>query len=44
MEYKQEKLESTVQQETCDIIAITETWWVTQETKVLATDGYKLLR
>lgn len=32
MDNKQEKLESTMQQESYDRIAITETWQVTQET------------
>ena len=41
---KQEELEAIVQQENCDIVAITETWWDDSHNWSAAMDGYKLLR
>ncbi|KAM9628635.1 uncharacterized protein ACIBXB_017819 [Morphnus guianensis] len=41
---EQEELESIVQQENCDIVAITETWWDDSHNWSAAMDGYKLFR
>ncbi|KAK4824177.1 hypothetical protein QYF61_011474 [Mycteria americana] len=41
---KQEELEGIVQQEKCDIIAITEKWWDDSHNCSAAMDGYKLFR
>ncbi|KAK4830250.1 hypothetical protein QYF61_009317 [Mycteria americana] len=44
MRNKQEELEAIVQQENCDIVAITETWWDDSHNWSAATDGSKLFR
>ncbi|KAK4818516.1 hypothetical protein QYF61_014329 [Mycteria americana] len=41
---KQEELEAIVQQESCDVVAITETWWDDSHNWSAAVDGYKLFR
>ncbi|PKU34080.1 mitochondrial fission process protein 1 [Limosa lapponica baueri] len=41
---KQEELEAIVQQESCDVVAITETWWDDSHDCSAAMDGYKLFR
>ncbi|TRZ10812.1 hypothetical protein HGM15179_016281 [Zosterops borbonicus] len=41
---KQEELEATVQQQSCDVVAITETWWDDSQSWSTALDGYKLFR
>ncbi|KAJ7422536.1 mitochondrial fission process protein 1 [Pitangus sulphuratus] len=41
---KQEELEATVQQESYDIVTITETWWDDSHDWSAALDGYKCFR
>ncbi|RMC03067.1 hypothetical protein DUI87_20260 [Hirundo rustica rustica] len=41
---KQEELEAVVQQQSCDVVAITETWWDESHGWSTALDGYKLFR
>ncbi|PKU38346.1 mitochondrial fission process protein 1 [Limosa lapponica baueri] len=41
---KQEGLEAIVQQENCDIVAVTETWWDESHDRSVAIDGYTLFR
>ncbi|XP_051640625.1 uncharacterized protein LOC127469851 [Manacus candei] len=41
---KQEELEAIVQQESYDVVAITETWWDDSHDWSAAMDGYKLFR
>jgi len=41
---KQEELEAIVQQDSCDLVAITETWWDDSHDCSAAMDGYKLFR
>ncbi|KAJ7415620.1 hypothetical protein BTVI_37812 [Pitangus sulphuratus] len=41
---KQEELEAIVQQESYDMVAITETWWDDSHDWSAAMDGYKLFR
>ncbi|KAJ7425137.1 mitochondrial fission process protein 1 [Willisornis vidua] len=41
---KQEELEAIVQQESCDVVAITETWWDDSHNWSAAMGGYKLFR
>ncbi|GAB0208671.1 hypothetical protein GRJ2_003332800 [Grus japonensis] len=41
---KQEHLETIVQQENYDIVAVTETWWDDSHNWSAAMDGYKLFR
>ncbi|KAJ7408012.1 hypothetical protein BTVI_60920 [Pitangus sulphuratus] len=41
---KQEDLEALVQQESYDVVAITETWWDDSHDQSAAMDGYKLFR
>ncbi|PKU42582.1 adaptin ear-binding coat-associated protein 1 [Limosa lapponica baueri] len=41
---KQDELEAIVQQDSCDIVAITETWWDDGHDWNAAMDGYKLFR
>ncbi|RMC12608.1 hypothetical protein DUI87_10130 [Hirundo rustica rustica] len=41
---KQEELEAMVQQQSCDVVAITETWWDESHSWTTALDGYKLFR
>ena len=41
---KQKELEAIVQQEGCDIVAISETWWDGSHEWTAAMDGYKLFR
>ncbi|KAJ7420326.1 hypothetical protein BTVI_21858 [Pitangus sulphuratus] len=41
---KQEELEAIVQQESYDVVAITETWWDDSHDWGAAMDGYKLFR
>ncbi|GAB0199184.1 mitochondrial enolase superfamily member 1 [Grus japonensis] len=41
---KQEQLEAIVQQDSCDLVAITETWWDDSHDWSAAMDGYKLFR
>ncbi|RMC06857.1 hypothetical protein DUI87_16306 [Hirundo rustica rustica] len=41
---KQEELEAMVQQQSCDGVAITETWWDDSHSWSTALDGYKLFR
>ncbi|KAF4804804.1 hypothetical protein TURU_004559 [Turdus rufiventris] len=41
---KQEELEAMVQQHSCDIIAVTETWWDDSHIWSTALDGCKLFR
>ncbi|KAK4832250.1 hypothetical protein QYF61_021602 [Mycteria americana] len=41
---KQQELEAIVQQEKCDIVAVTETWWDDSCNWSAAMDGYKLFR
>ncbi|RMB92461.1 hypothetical protein DUI87_31103 [Hirundo rustica rustica] len=40
----QEELEAMVQQQSCDVVAITETWWDESRGWSTARDGYKLFR
>ncbi|RMC12154.1 hypothetical protein DUI87_11289 [Hirundo rustica rustica] len=44
MSNKQEELEAMVQQQSYDIVAITETWWDESNSWSTAHDGYKLFR
>ncbi|KAJ7422538.1 mitochondrial fission process protein 1 [Pitangus sulphuratus] len=44
MDNKQEELEATVQQESYDVVAITETWWNDTHDWSAALDGYKCFR
>jgi len=44
MENKQEDLEASVQLESYDLIAATETWWNKTHNWSAATNGYKLFR
>ncbi|PKU47917.1 rna-directed dna polymerase from mobile element jockey-like [Limosa lapponica baueri] len=41
---KQEELEAIVRHESCDVVAITETWWDESNVWSAAIDGYKLFR
>ena len=41
---KQEKLEAIVQQDSLDLVAITETWWDDSHDLSAAMEGYKLFR
>ena len=41
---KQEELESIVQQENYDVVAITETWWDDSHNWSAAMNGYELFR
>ncbi|GAB0206747.1 hypothetical protein GRJ2_003140300 [Grus japonensis] len=41
---KQEELEAIVQQDSYDLVAITETWWDDSHDWSAAMDGYKLFR
>jgi len=41
---KQEKLEAIVQEDSCGLVAITETWWDDSHNWSAAMDGYKLFR
>ncbi|RMC02347.1 hypothetical protein DUI87_21516 [Hirundo rustica rustica] len=41
---KQEELEAMVQQQSCDVVAITETWWDESHGWSTALNGYKLFR
>ncbi|GAB0187578.1 hypothetical protein GRJ2_001223100 [Grus japonensis] len=41
---KQEELEAIVQQDSCDLVAITEMWWDNSHDWSAAMDGYKLFR
>ena len=41
---KQEELEAMVQQQSCDVIAITEMWWDNSQSWSTALDGHKLFR
>ena len=41
---KQEELEAIVQQDRCDLVAITETWWDNSHDWSAAMDGYKIFR
>ncbi|KAJ7405034.1 mitochondrial fission process protein 1 [Pitangus sulphuratus] len=41
---KQEELEAIVQQESYDVVTITETWWDDSHDWRAAMDGYKLFR
>ncbi|PKU34926.1 mitochondrial fission process protein 1 [Limosa lapponica baueri] len=41
---KQEELEAIVQQESYDVVAVTETWWDDSHDCSAAMDGYKLFR
>ena len=41
---KQEELEAIVQQDSCDLVAITETWWDKSHDWSAAMDGHKLFR
>ena len=41
---KQEESETTVQQASYDLVAITETWWDCSHDWSAAVDGYKLFR
>jgi len=41
---KQEELEAILQQDSCDLVAITETWWDDSHDWSAAMDGYKLFR
>ncbi|GAB0178246.1 maestro heat-like repeat-containing protein family member 7 [Grus japonensis] len=44
MSNKQEDLEATVQQDSYDLVTITETWWDDCHDWSAAVDGYKLFR
>ncbi|KAJ7423110.1 hypothetical protein BTVI_11074 [Pitangus sulphuratus] len=41
---KQEELEAIVQQESCDVVTITETWWDDSHDWSAVMEGYKLFR
>jgi len=41
---KQEELEATVQQDSYELVAITEKWWDVSHDLSAAVDGYKLFR
>lgn len=41
---KQEELEATMQQQSCDVAAITETWWDDSHSWNTALGGYRLFR
>jgi len=41
---KQEELEAFVQQDSYDLVTITETWWGDPHDWSAAMDGYKLFR
>jgi len=41
---KQEELEAFVQQDSYDLVAITETWWDDYHDWSAVMDGYKLFR
>ncbi|RMC14259.1 hypothetical protein DUI87_09350 [Hirundo rustica rustica] len=41
---KEEEREAMVQQQSCDVVAITETWWDESHGWSTALDGYKLFR
>jgi len=41
---KQEEVEATVQQDSYDLVAITEAWWDDSDDWSAAIDGYKLFR
>jgi len=41
---KQEELEATMLLESCDLIALTETWWDESRDWSVAIDGYRLFR
>jgi len=41
---KQEELEATMLLESCDLIALNETWWVESHNWSVAIDGYRLFR
>ncbi|KAJ7414527.1 hypothetical protein BTVI_40948 [Pitangus sulphuratus] len=41
---KQKELGAIAQQESCDVVAITETWWDDSHDWSAAMDGYKLFR
>ncbi|KAF4804122.1 hypothetical protein TURU_010492 [Turdus rufiventris] len=41
---KQEELEAVVQQQSCDVVAIAETWWEVSHSWSAALDGCKLFR
>jgi len=44
MDNKQEELEVIVQQDSYDLVAIMEMWWVESYDWSAAMDGYKLFR
>jgi len=41
---KQEEREATVQQDSYDLVTITETWWDDSYDRSALMDGYKLFR
>jgi len=41
---KQEELQATMQQDSYDLVAITETWWDDSHDYSAAMDGYNLFR
>ena len=41
---KQEELEAMVQQQSCDVVAIVETWWDNSHSWVASLDVYKIFR
>ncbi|RMC14066.1 hypothetical protein DUI87_09153 [Hirundo rustica rustica] len=41
---KQEEMEAMVQQQSCDVVAVTETWWDDSNSWSTALNGYKLFR
>jgi len=41
---KQEELEATVQQDSYDLVTITETWWDDSHDWSAAVNGYKVFR